>query len=151
MKNFKCELICLKICMINRIFSSLLGEMEQSSKGAVFHRTQLFLRLKRRLAAHALAEEDVVYPLLHDKAGAADDARHLYSEHAEVKIHMHALEEMAKDDPAWVERVRALKTLIESHARNEEDVQFPKLREALDERARANLAGSVQREKAMVL
>ena len=48
----------------HRHFVALLTEMEQSSVTATFHRTQLLLRLKRGLAAHALAEEDIVYPLL---------------------------------------------------------------------------------------
>lgn len=50
----------------HRIFESLLTEMEKSANDESLRRTQLFLRLKRRLAAHAMAEEDVVYPLLHD-------------------------------------------------------------------------------------
>ena len=135
----------------HRHFVALLTDMEQSPDTAKFHRTQLLLRLKRRMTAHALAEEDIVYPLLHDAAKATDDAKHLYGEHADMKIHLHALEEMPKDDPEWVERVRALKQLIEAHARHEEEVDFPKLREVLDEQATTRLAGSVQREKALVL
>ena len=42
----------------HRIFESLLTEMEKSADNEYLHRTQLFLRLKRRLAAHAMAEED---------------------------------------------------------------------------------------------
>jgi hemerythrin superfamily protein len=132
-------------------FVSLLEQMQQTSHNSVFQRTQLLLRLKRRLAAHALAEEDIVYPLLHDKVHAADAARKLYGEHAEIKIHMHALEEMPKNDPAWTNRVGALKALISAHARQEEEVEFPRLREALDARGIAMLGGGVSREKAMIV
>ena len=124
--------------------------MEQSPDSATFHRTQLLLRLKRALAAHAVAEEDIVYPLLHDDAKAVDDAKHLYSEHADIKIHLHALEQMPKDAPEWAQRAGALKQLIEAHARHEE-VDFPRLREVLDEQAMRHLAGHVQREKALIL
>jgi hypothetical protein len=62
----------------HRIFESLLTEMEESDERESLHRTQFLFRLKRRLAAHAMAE-DVVYPLLHDKAKAAEDAKHLYA------------------------------------------------------------------------
>lgn len=135
----------------HRRFVALLTEMEQSSDTATFHRTQLLLRLKRGLAAHALAEEDIVYPLLHDEAKAADDAKHLYSEHADMKIHLYALEQMPKDDPEWAARAGTLRQLIEAHARHEEEVDFPKLRQVLSEQAMRQLAGHVQREKALIL
>jgi hemerythrin superfamily protein len=135
----------------HRHFVALLTEMEQSPEDARFHRTQLLLRLKRRLTGHALAEENIVYPTLHDDAKAADDAKHLYGEHADIKIHMHALEQMPKDHPDWVERVRALKQLLEGHARHEEEVDFPELRRVLDETAMRQLSAHVHREKAMVL
>jgi hemerythrin superfamily protein len=134
----------------HRHFVTLLTEMERSPDTAKVHRTQLLLRLKRRMTAHALAEEDVVYPLLHDEAKAADDAKHLYSEHADMKIHLHALEQMPKDDVEWTARVRELKQLIEAHARHEEEVDFPELRRVLGERETRRLAGNVQREKALV-
>jgi hemerythrin superfamily protein len=135
----------------HRIFESLLTEMEQSADSQSLRRTQLFLRLKRRLAAHAMAEEDVVYPLLHDKAKAAEDAKHLYAEHADMKIHLHALEQLPKNDSEWLQRASALKALIVSHARHEEDVDFPKLRLILSQSEATRLSGNVQREKAMVL
>jgi hemerythrin superfamily protein len=135
----------------HRHFVALLTEMEQSPDDAKFHRLQLLLRLKRRLTAHALAEENVVYPTLHDDAKAADDAKHLYGEHADIKIHLHALEQMPKDHPDWAPRVRALKQLLEGHARHEEEVDFPELRRVLDETATRRLSAHVQREKALVL
>lgn len=133
----------------HRKLVALLTEMEQD-RGRL-SRSQLLLRFKRRLAAHALAEEDVVYPLLHDEAKAADDAKHLYDEHADIKIHLHALEQMPKDAPEWTGRVGTLKRLIEEHARQEEDVEFPKLRQALNEKATVRLSGNIQREKAFIL
>ena len=38
------------------------------------------------------------------------------------------MEEMPKDDPHWLDRVRQLKALIAEHAHLEEEVEFPKLR-----------------------
>jgi iron-sulfur cluster repair protein YtfE (RIC family) len=137
----------------HRRFIALLRDMEQSqSRGrSAFHRAQLLLRLKRGLAAHALAEEDVVYPLLHDEAKAIEETKHLYDEHADMKIHLHALEQMPKDAPEWTARARALRQLVEEHARQEEDVDFPKLRRALSEQAAARLSSNLQREKALIL
>ena len=59
----------------HRIILALLEEMEHSPDNATFSRMQKLLTVKRRLSAHALAEEDVIYPMLHDTAGAVSDAR----------------------------------------------------------------------------
>ncbi|HYD29742.1 MAG TPA: hemerythrin domain-containing protein [Azospirillaceae bacterium] len=129
----------------------LLNEMERSPNDAVFHRTQHLLRLKRRLTAHALAEEDVIYPLLHDQAHEIDDTKRLYGEHAEMKMLLFALEQIPKDDPRWLNRVGDLKALIAEHVYQEENIDFPKLRQLLGRQAIVRLSGSVQREKAFVL
>ncbi|WP_037459780.1 hemerythrin domain-containing protein [Skermanella stibiiresistens] len=135
----------------HRIILSLLDRMEHSPNSAVLHRTQLFLRLKRRLSAHAMAEEDVIYPLLHDRAHEKSDALHLYGEHAEMKILIHALERTPKDDPGWSGIARDLRILIEGHVHQEEEVEFPKLRHLLDRKEIVRMSGEVQREKALIL
>jgi hypothetical protein len=58
---------------------------------------------------------------------------------------------LPKNDPEWVQRASALKALIVSHARHEEDVDFPKLRLILSQSEAIRLSGNVQREKALVL
>lgn len=135
----------------HRIILSLLDRMEHSPDRAVFDRTQLLLRLKHRLAAHAMAEEDVVYPLLHDRAQAVEHTRQLYSEHAEMKMHLYALEQIPKDDPRWRTRAGELRRLIEHHVDQEEEVDFPKLRQVMDQRETARMSGEVHREKAPLL
>jgi hemerythrin superfamily protein len=129
-------------------FLELLDGMIESDGAAM--RGQRFLRLKRRLAAHALAEEDVVYPLLEEHE-RDEHARKLYAEHADMKILLSALERLPNDSEAWVAKARELRALIESHARQEEDVEFPKLRERLAADELARLSGGVLREKAMIV
>lgn len=135
----------------HRRFLDLLTDMGQSASKESFRRTQLLLRLKRGLAAHAMAEEDVVYPLLHDAGEEEHDAKQLYSEHAEMKLLLYRLEETPKDAPAWAGHASALHRLIEEHARHEEEIDFPKLRAILDETETARLARNLHREKALVL
>ncbi|WP_207477087.1 hemerythrin domain-containing protein [Arenibaculum pallidiluteum] len=135
----------------HRKLLALLDRMADTRDDAVMDRTQLLLRLKRRLGAHALAEENVVYPLLHDEARQAEDADHLYGEHAEMKMHLFALEQMPKDDPRWIGRAHALRDLIARHVRQEEEVDFPRLRQVMGEREAAKMSGSMQREKALLL
>ena len=54
----------------------------------------LFVALSRSRGRHALAEEDVVHPVLHTEAGAG--AQQLYAEHAEMKVHLYELENALK-------------------------------------------------------
>ncbi|MBP2230466.1 hemerythrin superfamily protein [Azospirillum agricola] len=135
----------------HRRILALLSEMVRTPIDATVRRTQLLLRLKRRLAAHAVAEEDVVYPMLRDDAHLEEDARRLYGDHAEMKMHLFALERMAKDDPRWLAVAHELKHVVTEHIRQEETVDFPRLRHALDERAVVSLSGNVAREKALLL
>jgi iron-sulfur cluster repair protein YtfE (RIC family) len=128
-----------------------LDSMHALPDGATLRRTAMLFQLKRMLSAHAMAEEDVVYPLLRDEAHAEDVAHGLYREHAEMKVRLYELERLPKDDPRWVANLGALRALIEAHARHEEETEFPRLRAALDEAARARLSSDMQREKSLLL
>ena len=89
--------------------------------------------------------------MLHDDAHRAEEAKKLYREHADIKVRLFELEHKAKDDPSWIEGIRELRRILAEHAREEEQVEFPKLRAALDERRKSNLLGEVHREKSMIL
>jgi hemerythrin superfamily protein len=130
---------------------ALFGRIEQTDNSAVMRRNALLLQLKRMLTAHALAEEDIVYPMLHDDAQRKEQAKKLYGEHAMVKVKLFELEHKAKDDPTWIDDLRALHRMIAEHAHEEEQIEFPKLRAALDESQCTNLLGEVSREKSMLL
>ena len=135
----------------HRHIQALLVEIVQTPIDAPVRRTQLLLRLKRRLAAHAMAEEDVVYPLLHDQARKEEDAKHLYGEHAEIKMHLFTLEQTPKDDPHWLAVALDLKRIVDGHIRQEEEIDFPALRNSMDDRQTAVMSGGVAREKALIL
>lgn len=135
----------------HRHILALVSEMVQTPIDAVGRRTQLLLRLKRRLSAHAVAEEDVVYPMLHDHAHEVDDTKRLYGEHAEIKMHLFTLEQTPKDDPHWLAVAHDLKQVLTEHIRQEEMVDFPKLRQSLEREEIVALSGNVAREKALLL
>jgi hypothetical protein len=132
-----------------RIFTlidTMLGADDSvAEQGAVF------LALKRTLAKHALAEEDVVYPVLHSSAGAADAAKRLYEEHADVKIHLYAIETALKSHGNASGPLRSLNDLLSRHIRDEEDVEFPKLQALMDSREGRATSGQIRREEAMIL
>lgn len=135
----------------HRDIVSLLERMQQAPDDSRVRRVPLFLSLKRTIGKHALAEEDVVYPLLHETMGAAEAARRLYSEHAEIKIHLYQIETALRRNASWAEHVRTLRGLIERHAREEEEVEFPRLQERLDARRTRVTSGQIRREEAMLL
>jgi iron-sulfur cluster repair protein YtfE (RIC family) len=123
----------------HRQIQSLVDRMVGASEDSVARRTALFLSLKRALGKHALAEEDVVYPLLHGAAAGA--AKQLYGEHAEMAL---------KRDAGWTGRVQALQELIGRHIREEEEVQFPKLQATMDQQQRRSLSAQIHREEALL-
>jgi hemerythrin superfamily protein len=81
------------------------------------------------LTRHAVEEENVIYPAL-SRAGLEEGAAELYAEHAEMKTILGEMMSLETDDPAWIDRARALKTLIYAHVRAEENSLFPMLRQA---------------------
>jgi hemerythrin superfamily protein len=135
----------------HRRFEALLAQMEDATEGHPVRRAQLLLRLKRGLAAHAMAEEDVVYPMLQDEAEAKPDPTHLYAEHAAMKVLLFRLEKKALQRDDWSDEVRALSALMTDHARHEEEVDFPRLREIIGKDGGIVLARKISREKALVL
>jgi hemerythrin superfamily protein len=130
---------------------SLLDRMERTSAGNSIERTLLFLAFKRTIAQHALAEEDIAYPLLHEDAGRPEAAEHLYKEHADMKIHLFALQQSIRDDSRWHRHVRELRDEIARHARQEEDEEFPRLRELRQGRESATLNRNLRQEEALIL
>jgi hemerythrin superfamily protein len=130
---------------------ALFEAIEATDNSATTRRVAMLFQLKRMLTAHALAEEDIIYPMIRDDAHRREQAVKLYRDHAEVKVKLFELEHRPKDDPSWMTELKALHHMIESHAREEEQVEFPKLRAALDDARCANLMGEVQREKSMLL
>lgn len=124
------------------------AEVEQTAP----KKMALFTMIKRDLAKHSAAEEDIIYPLIADKLLAVDAAQHLYKEHGEVKTLLAEIEEALEsgDDMRYRARVRVLLESIRHHAQSEETQWFPQLKQILDEKKRAILAGKVDREKAMV-
>jgi hemerythrin superfamily protein len=130
---------------------ALIDRIEATDTSMVTRRNALLSQLKRMLSAHSLAEEDIVYPMLCDDAHRRDQALKLYRDHAEMKVKLFELEVKPKDDPNWIDDLRALRQMVASHAHEEETVEFPMLRAALDSSRRVNLLGKVSREKSLLL
>lgn len=135
----------------HRMILSVLDKMAEQSEGSNARRASLFLMLKRKLAKHAMAEEDVVYPLLHGRGHDPDGSKQLYDEHADMKIMLFELEELLMSGADWKEPVGRLRELIRSHIDEEEQVVFPQLRQLIDRGAVPKVSGQIRREEALVL
>lgn len=124
---------------------ALFDQIEATRDDQTRARLHLLGRLKAALGKHALEEENVVYPALRE-ANNAHDADALNGEHGYLKTFLYELEKMPADGPAWLEKVRTFRQLLEEHIRMEEDEAFPALRAALDEAGNAKLGAAMRKE-----
>ena len=108
-------------------------------------RGALFVKINYALTKHALQEETVIYPALRETQ-IDGMAKQLYSDHADIKIHLHELADMARNDPRFIERVRALQACVGHHVREEEDEIFPRFHGKMSPQQNAKLTLAVHRE-----
>ena len=135
----------------HRTLLSLLDKMEQLPSEDWAKRRVSFLAFKRTIGKHVMAEEDIVYPLLKTEAERHEATQKLYREHASMKIHLFELEKAIHSRDEWGDAVRALRSEIGPHAREEEETEFPRLRELLDQKRAAELMRKILQEEALVV
>jgi iron-sulfur cluster repair protein YtfE (RIC family) len=135
----------------HRKILSLLDEMAEAPAGSAVQRGRLFLMLKRKLTKHAMAEEDVVYPIVNNGAASEKERKHLYDEHAGMKILLYEIEEKLMAGEDWSGAVRQLRQLLRKHFDEEEQTIFPELRKQLSGAAVSKVSGQISREEAMVV
>ncbi len=124
---------------------AIFDKIEATDDSQTTVRSHLLAKLKYALSKHANQEENVIYPALRE-AGENEPADHLTADHGYVKTYLYELEGMAKDDPAWLARVRDFRAMIEEHMREEEDEIFPAFRERLSEEKNAELTALMNKE-----
>ncbi|HEX5430717.1 MAG TPA: haloacid dehalogenase type II [Bryobacteraceae bacterium] len=135
----------------HRRILALLDRMAQEPRDSRARRPSLFLMLKRKLAKHAMAEEDVVYPLVRSQSRDGDQSKHLYDEHADMKVLLFEIEGGLMTGSDWRDPVRALRDLVQRHANQEEQEIFPQLRRNLGHNRAPKISGQIRREEALVL
>jgi hemerythrin superfamily protein len=108
---------------VEALFELVLATDERQTT----RRQMLLTKIAYSLNKHAIQEENVVYPALRKIDEEA--AKHLISDHGEIKTMLNDLQYVIeKDDPRWLETMRKLSMEVISHAREEEDEIFPRLR-----------------------
>lgn len=129
----------------HRMTLALFDQLEATGDDAAATRAGLLMKIKYALSKHALQEENVVYPALR-QAGEKMDADELNAEHGEVKTYLYELENMAKDSPEFMARVKSFRAMLEDHIREEEDRLFPMLKARLGDEQNRKLTLAMNRE-----
>jgi hemerythrin superfamily protein len=93
-------------------------------------------KIDRLVFSHAFAEETVLWPVIRRVLPDGDALTLLIEEeHQEVNDLVSALETTPHDDPRRAPKVARLVEVLREDVRDEEDVVFPRLQEALDAKA----------------
>jgi len=119
--------------------------LEKTDDSATARRSFLLMQLKHAISKHAFQEENVVYAMMRDQ-GLTEAADHLNHEHGYVKQYFFDLTEMAKDNPAWLPKLKEFRGLIESHMQEEEEDLFPKLRSKLTDDQNKHITAAMNKE-----
>ncbi|MBB4616501.1 hemerythrin domain-containing protein [Sphingomonas abaci] len=129
----------------HRAALAIFDLIEQTDENDVARRTLLLTQLKHAIGKHAFQEENSIYAMMRDLQ-MTEAADHLNHEHGYVKQYFFDLGEMPRDDPAWLPKLRAFRSMIETHMREEEEDLFPRMREKLTGEQNRHLTRLMHRE-----
>ena len=124
---------------------AIFDKIEATRDDQTTARSHLLAKLKQALTRHAHQEEAVVYPALR-QANLTHDADALNAEHGYVKTYLYELENLAKDSPDWLARIRDFRAMLQEHIRMEEDEVFPAFRNQLSADQNAKLTATMNKE-----
>ncbi|MGY1884533.1 hemerythrin domain-containing protein [Blastococcus sp. SYSU DS0753] len=107
----------------------LLHELDGTTGAA---QEEVLTRIDRLVFSHAFAEETVLWPVIRRALPDGDAlTRQVEEEHQEVNELVSALERDGLDHPERPARLQRLVEVLREDVRDEEDVMFPRLQEAL--------------------
>ena len=101
-----------------------------------------FDELRRMLAVHETAEEEVVYPMLREH-GADDIVEARLAEESDAKQILSELEKMGPTAPTFVSTLAGFETAVVAHAEAEEREVFPHLIKNVEPDQRRRMAQAV--------
>lgn len=129
----------------HRLVEHMFQQILQTDDSQTMKRTMVLGRLSAALAKHDLEESSIIYPALR-LHGRDAEGRHLAGDHADIKAYLFELDEMPKDDPNWIVRMRTFQELVLEHVREEEEQIYPGLRDLLTKAQNASLTLKIHRE-----
>jgi hemerythrin-like domain-containing protein len=125
--------------------SSLFDRLADTSDGAVKTRERLFSQLKDALDVHGKVVQDHIYPLLRK----SEETRELVpdlKERNELKRQLGEIDRGAKDDDAFLQKLKELRGAAEQHLRTEARQIFPAIKRAVGGAEAEELAGRIAAE-----
>ena len=128
---------------------AIFDKMLATDPSQSFKRTMLLKKLGHALDKHTHEEENVVYPALR-QADDKYDADLLEGEHGYVKTYLYELDQMDSDAPNWLEKVREFRSMVEKHARMEEEEVFPRLKADMTDEQNAKITSLVNKDGFMM-
>lgn len=97
------------------------------------------------LVRHSVAEEMYIYPAIREYLTDGErEVQHDIDEHQQILECLKDLENLQPADGRFTEVVAQLQALVDDHVRDEEDDQFPRLREVIPEEKLIELRGKVE-------
>lgn len=121
---------------------ALFDETLSTSGG---ERQEAFVRLRRLLAVHETAEEEIVHPRARQEiAEGADLVVHRLAEEHEAKSVLSQLEDLDVDSEAFTQQLSELRDAVLDHAEHEEKEEFARLREKLTDEESERLTRTVE-------
>lgn len=92
--------------------------------GDTDERRELFASLQSEMESHAAAEERSLYAAMMRAEGGQEKARHSVHEHKQMADLLEELADLDPASPAWLPKLRALRTCTEHHLDEEEHEVF---------------------------
>lgn len=137
------DLLIAQHSLIRDLFEEVKTTQDEARQDA-------FDRLRRMLAVHETAEEEVVHPTARRQVAGGDGVvADRLAEENEAKQMLSRLEELQPGEPRFVELLDELRLAVLAHARAEERYEFVRLRRETDPATLRSMAGAVQAAEAM--
>ncbi|HEX7075467.1 MAG TPA: hemerythrin domain-containing protein [Hyphomicrobiaceae bacterium] len=125
---------------------ALLTQICESEDGK--ERGELFKELRKKLLAHAHAEQKVLYEPMKKQEETKDIALEAVVEHEVVERLVEDLSRSrSRDSDAWLARATVLKETLEHHIKEEEGEMFEKARSVFDGKTLEKMAEQIQKAK----
>jgi hemerythrin superfamily protein len=114
---------------------TLLSDLVSSTDGADKRRVQLLEQIEAELMLHTQFEEEVFYPAFKEANGKEHETLYFQALEEHRAVEDLVLPDLKNTDPKSAEfagRAKVLHDLVDKHAREEEQVLFPKALKHLD-------------------
>jgi hemerythrin superfamily protein len=117
----------------------LIAELADLDDEDIGRRRDLFTRIAYRLAAHADAEEAVLYSVLVERPETLHEALRARREHGQIEALVEGLRHVPIEHDSWLEGFVRLQYAVRQHVENEQHELFPCAHAVVTDAAAAEL------------